>query len=104
MSTGYDDHELPPIRAEGEHGMAISNEYAVGAILAALWQRDALGGRERCNYPCGAGHHTRRDAEPGQRRGRCRGLPHTTDLGQPLEVILSRDDYNALAPAIHGEA
>ena len=44
MSTGYDDHDLPPIRAEGEHSMAMSNEYAVGAILAALWQRDALGG------------------------------------------------------------
>ena len=40
MSTGYDDHSLPPIRADGEHSIAMSNEYAVTAILAALWLRD----------------------------------------------------------------
>lgn len=41
MSTGYDDHTLPPIRPDGEHSVAISNEYAVTAILAALHMRDA---------------------------------------------------------------
>jgi benzylsuccinate CoA-transferase BbsE subunit len=40
MSTGYDDHELPPIRSDGEHSLAMSNEYAVTAVLAALWLRD----------------------------------------------------------------
>ena len=40
MSTGYDDHELPPIRSDGEHSMAMAGEYAVSAILAALWLRD----------------------------------------------------------------
>jgi crotonobetainyl-CoA:carnitine CoA-transferase CaiB-like acyl-CoA transferase len=40
MSTGYDDHSLPPIRSDGEHSIAMSNEYAVTAILAALWLRD----------------------------------------------------------------
>lgn len=39
MSTGYEDHELPPIRPDGEHSIAISNEYAVSSILAALWMR-----------------------------------------------------------------
>jgi crotonobetainyl-CoA:carnitine CoA-transferase CaiB-like acyl-CoA transferase len=41
MSTGYEDHDLPPMRADGEHSVAISNEYAVSGILAALWMRDA---------------------------------------------------------------
>ena len=41
MSNGYDDHSLPPIRPEGEHSMAVSNEYAVSGILAALWMRNA---------------------------------------------------------------
>ena len=44
MSTGYDDHELPPIRSDGEHSIAMSNEYAVTAVLAALWLRDEGGG------------------------------------------------------------
>ena len=39
MSNGYDDHGLPPIRPEGEHSIAVSNEYAVSGILAALWMR-----------------------------------------------------------------
>ena len=43
MSTGYDDHELPPIRPDGEHSVAISNEYAVTGILAALLLRDGDG-------------------------------------------------------------
>ena len=41
MSNGYDDHSLPPIRPDGEHSIAVSNEYAVSGILAALWMRDA---------------------------------------------------------------
>jgi benzylsuccinate CoA-transferase BbsE subunit len=40
MSSGYDDHELPPIRPDGEHSLAMAGEYAVCGILAALWQRD----------------------------------------------------------------
>ena len=40
MSTGYDDHSLPPIRSDGEHSIAMSNEYALTALLAALWLRD----------------------------------------------------------------
>ena len=43
MSTGYDDHDLPPIRADGEHSVALSNVYAVSGILAALWMRAAGG-------------------------------------------------------------
>ncbi len=43
MSTGYDDHDLPPVRPDGEHAMAMSNEYAVSAILAALWLREETG-------------------------------------------------------------
>ena len=41
MSNGYDDHRLPPIRPDGEHSIAISNEYAVAGLLAALWMRYA---------------------------------------------------------------
>ncbi len=44
MSTGYDDHTLPPIRSDGEHSLAMAGEYAVTAILAALWLRDERGG------------------------------------------------------------
>jgi crotonobetainyl-CoA:carnitine CoA-transferase CaiB-like acyl-CoA transferase len=44
MSTGYDDHELPPIRSDGEHSLAIAGEYAVTAVLAALWLRDERDG------------------------------------------------------------
>ncbi len=43
MSTGYDDHDVPPIRADGEHSVAISNEYAVTGILAALHMRGGDG-------------------------------------------------------------
>ncbi len=39
MSTGYDDHDLPPIRADGEHSFWIAGEYAVAGIVAALLQR-----------------------------------------------------------------
>ena len=44
MSTGYDDHTLPPIRSDGEHSLAMAGEYAVTAILAALWLRDERDG------------------------------------------------------------
>ena len=43
MSTGYDDHDLPPIRADGEHSFWMAGEYAVAAILAALLQRTLTG-------------------------------------------------------------
>jgi crotonobetainyl-CoA:carnitine CoA-transferase CaiB-like acyl-CoA transferase len=43
MSTGYDDHELPPIRPEGGHSLAMAGEYAVTAILTAIWQREDTG-------------------------------------------------------------
>jgi crotonobetainyl-CoA:carnitine CoA-transferase CaiB-like acyl-CoA transferase len=43
MSTGYEDHDLPPIRADGEHSVAMSNAYAVSGILAALWLRAQTG-------------------------------------------------------------
>lgn len=40
MSTGYDDHDLPPVRSDGEHSLALAGEYAVSATLAAILQRD----------------------------------------------------------------
>ena len=43
MSTGYDDHDLPPIRADGEHSLWMAGEYAVAGIVAALLQRMATG-------------------------------------------------------------
>ena len=43
MSTGYDDHDLPPIRADGEHSFWMAGEYAVTAIVAALLQRTLTG-------------------------------------------------------------
>jgi crotonobetainyl-CoA:carnitine CoA-transferase CaiB-like acyl-CoA transferase len=43
MSTGYDDHDLPPIRPEGGHSLALAGEFAVIGLLTALWQRDATG-------------------------------------------------------------
>ena len=43
MSTGYDDHDLPPIRADGEHSFWMAGEYAVAGIVAALLQRMATG-------------------------------------------------------------
>ena len=36
MSTGYDDHELPPIRGGFDHSHWISGEYATVGILAAV--------------------------------------------------------------------
>ena len=43
MSTGYDDHDLPPIRADGEHSFWMAGEYAVAAVVAALMQRTVTG-------------------------------------------------------------
>jgi crotonobetainyl-CoA:carnitine CoA-transferase CaiB-like acyl-CoA transferase len=43
MSTGYDDHNLPPMRPDGGHSLAMGGEYAVASILTALWQREATG-------------------------------------------------------------
>ncbi len=43
MSTGYDDHNLPPIRSDGEHSLAMAGEYAAAGILTALWQRRDTG-------------------------------------------------------------
>ncbi|MPZ99114.1 MAG: CoA transferase [Dehalococcoidia bacterium] len=42
-STGYDDHELPPIRSEGGHAFAMAGEYATIAILSALLDRERTG-------------------------------------------------------------
>jgi crotonobetainyl-CoA:carnitine CoA-transferase CaiB-like acyl-CoA transferase len=43
MSNGYDDHDLPPIRPDGFHSLAIGGEYATAAILTALYQRARTG-------------------------------------------------------------
>ena len=36
MSTGYDDHELPPIRGGYDHSLWMAGEFAAVAVLAAL--------------------------------------------------------------------
>ena len=41
MSTGYDDHELPPIRPGYDHSLWMAGEYAVCGILAARLALDA---------------------------------------------------------------
>lgn len=43
MSTGYDDHDLPPIRSDGEHSLAMGGEYATIGVLAAVLQRAVTG-------------------------------------------------------------
>ena len=43
MSTGYDDHDIPPIRPDGEHSLAIGGEYAVVGIMTAILQRARTG-------------------------------------------------------------
>ena len=43
MSTGYDDHELPPIRPDGEHSLWMASEYAGIGIMAALMEREQSG-------------------------------------------------------------
>lgn len=39
MMCGYDDHEIPPVRPDGAHSLAIAGEYATIGIISALWQR-----------------------------------------------------------------
>lgn len=41
MSTGYDDHELPPIRPGYEHSLWMAGEYAVCGILSSLLALEA---------------------------------------------------------------
>ncbi len=43
MSTGYDDHDVPPIRSDGEHSLAMGGEYATIGVLAAVLQRAGSG-------------------------------------------------------------
>jgi crotonobetainyl-CoA:carnitine CoA-transferase CaiB-like acyl-CoA transferase len=43
MSTGYDDHAIPPVRPDGEHSLAIGGEYAVVGIMTAILQRARTG-------------------------------------------------------------
>jgi len=43
MSCGYDDHELPPIRADGEQSLAMAGEWAVMAMLAARHEQSRHG-------------------------------------------------------------
>ena len=43
MSNGYDDHDLPPVRPDGGHSLAMGGEYAAAAVLIALYQRDRTG-------------------------------------------------------------
>jgi crotonobetainyl-CoA:carnitine CoA-transferase CaiB-like acyl-CoA transferase len=40
MSTGYDDHDVPPIRSDGEHSLAMAGEYATIGIISAVLQRN----------------------------------------------------------------
>lgn len=41
MSTGYDDHEIAPIRPDGEHSLWMGAEFAAMGILAALYERES---------------------------------------------------------------
>lgn len=43
MSTGYSDHDIPPIRADGEHSLWMGGEYAAIGVLAAAIERDRSG-------------------------------------------------------------
>lgn len=43
MSCGYDDHELPPIRADGEQSLAMVGAWATMGILAAAHERARSG-------------------------------------------------------------
>jgi benzylsuccinate CoA-transferase BbsE subunit len=42
-SCGYDDHTLPPVRGGGNQGFHIASNWAVQAILVALFQREVSG-------------------------------------------------------------
>jgi crotonobetainyl-CoA:carnitine CoA-transferase CaiB-like acyl-CoA transferase len=43
MSSGYEDHDLPPMRPDGLPSLAVAGEYAVMGILTAMLQRRATG-------------------------------------------------------------
>lgn len=43
MSSGYDDHDLPPTRPDGQHSLAMAGEYATIAVLTALLQQERSG-------------------------------------------------------------
>jgi crotonobetainyl-CoA:carnitine CoA-transferase CaiB-like acyl-CoA transferase len=44
-SCGYDDHTIPPVRGGGNQGMRITGNYAMMAILTALFARAEHGGQ-----------------------------------------------------------
>lgn len=43
MSTGYDDHDIAPIRPDGEHSIWMGGEFGAIGILAALFERETSG-------------------------------------------------------------
>lgn len=43
MSTGYDDHEIAPIRPDGEHSLWMGGEFGAIGIIAALYERENSG-------------------------------------------------------------
>jgi crotonobetainyl-CoA:carnitine CoA-transferase CaiB-like acyl-CoA transferase len=43
MSTGYDDHEIAPIRPDGEHSIWMGGEFGAIGIEAALFERENSG-------------------------------------------------------------
>ncbi|HJM76076.1 MAG TPA: CaiB/BaiF CoA-transferase family protein [Dehalococcoidia bacterium] len=43
MSTGYDDHDIPPIRSDGEHSLAMGGEYATIGVITAVLHRATTG-------------------------------------------------------------
>lgn len=43
MSTGYDDHEVPPIRPDGEHSLWMGGEFGAIGVIAALYEREESG-------------------------------------------------------------
>ena len=43
MSSGYDDHELPPMRPEGEHSLWVAGTYAIATAVSALLLRRRTG-------------------------------------------------------------
>jgi benzylsuccinate CoA-transferase BbsE subunit len=43
MSTGYDDHDIPPIRPDGEHSLWMGGEFGAMGVIAALMDRENSG-------------------------------------------------------------
>jgi crotonobetainyl-CoA:carnitine CoA-transferase CaiB-like acyl-CoA transferase len=43
MSTGYDDHDIPPIRPDGEHSLWMGGEFGAMGVIAALMDRETSG-------------------------------------------------------------